>query len=457
MSDIHPIETVVDAVGYIDRLNASKVQMEQVAEALRRSSDRGIIPTQIGVDIASWQINNQLTGAANHPLVTDFVSRLESAGLDQSAISDLETQAVSAVRDAVIPGYESLRDAVNELEPRSDTVPGVNNLPKGADYYSAILRHYVSTDITPDEAHDLGLTQVDRLRGEVTDALEASGYDVADLGFAAAVRAAANDAGSTALNTDADRAEFLDATRILIERQIETFAPMFESFPSTPFEVVRPRPGREGGSGAYYNAPPLDGSRPGLYYLSLAASEFPMLTYPTTNFHEAVPGHHLQLAIQRESKDLPLLQRALTFSGFAEGWGLYAERLAFEAGVYDDDPVGNMGRLRMELLRAARVVADTGIHLLGWSRQEAIDYLTNLGFTDSDASAEVDRYIVWPGQAPSYMIGMLEILRLREEAQQALGSEFNLAEFHTEILRHGSVPVSVLDDVIENWISAHPG
>jgi uncharacterized protein (DUF885 family) len=178
-----------------------------------------------------------------------------------------------------------------------------------------------------------------------------------------------------------------------------------------------------------------------------------MQTYTTTNFHEGVPGHHFQLAIQRESKNLPLVQRALTFSGFAEGWGLYAERLAYEAGVYDDDPAGNIGRLRMELLRAARVVADTGIHHLGWSRQEAIDYLTDLGFNDSNAGAEVDRYIVWPGQAPSYMIGMLEILRLRDEAESSLGTDFDLAEFHTEILRHGSVPIAVLDEVVANWIA----
>lgn len=453
MSDIHPIDNVADGEAYIDRLDAAKLQMEQLADAVRRSAARGVVPTQIGVDIARWQIGNVLTGANGHPLVADLVARLEATGVDQAAIDDLETRAVSAVRESVIPGYEALAAAVDELDPRSDTEPGVNNLPQGPEYYEAVLRHYVSSDITPDDAHELGLTHVARLRDELTDALTDAGYDVAADGFARAMSAAETDAGFTTLATDEDRSAFLDTTRGLIESEIETFAPMFEAFPQTPFDVVRPRPGREGGSGAYYNPPPIDGSRPGLYYLSLAASQFPMQTYATTNFHEAIPGHHFQLAIQRESNDLPLLQRALTFSGFAEGWGLYAERLAYEAGAYDDDPLGNIGRLRMEMLRAARVVADTGIHDLGWSRSEAIDYLTDLGFSDANAASEVDRYIVWPGQAPSYMIGMLEILRLRDEAEATLGTEFDLAEFHTEILRHGSVPVAVLDDVITNWIT----
>ncbi len=454
MADIHPIVSIGDAEAYIDRLDASRLQMEQLAEAVRRSAANGLLPTQTGVDIAIWQISNTLGSASNHPLVTDLVERLEAAGIDEATTDDLRGRAAASVADSVLPGYEELLTAVRELDPRSDTAPGVVHLPQGTDYYAAILRHHVSSDISPDEAHQLGLSHVDRLRTEITSALGAAGYDVSGLGFARAVAQAAADAGTTTLGSDDDRSAFLTATENAIAESAALFEPMFETFPDTPLEVVRPRPGREGGSGAYYNPPPLDGSRPGRYYLSLAASEFPMQTYATTNVHEAIPGHHFQLALQRESRDLPLLQRALTFTGFAEGWGLYAERLASEAGAYDDDPLSDIGRLRMELLRAARVVVDTGIHALGWSRQESVNYLTDLGFETANAGAEVDRYIVWPGQAPAYLIGLLELLRLRDVARTALGPAFDLAEFHSEILRHGSVPLAVLPMVVENWIAS---
>lgn len=454
MADVHQINGEADADAYIDRLTAAGAQMEQLAEATERASAKGIAPTDTGQQIALWQINNVLVSATNHPLVSDLMGRLTALGtIPERTLNDYETRATQAVRNGVIPGYERLRAAVNEIEARPDSSPGVLNLPEGASWYEAALRHHLSIDLSPDEVHQLGLAQIDRLTTEITSALEDSGYDVDGLGFAGAVAEAIADGGSVVLSSDEDRSAMLATTEAHIAQSSAAFSEMFDVFPTTPVSVVRPRPGREGGSGAYYSAPPIDGSRNGLYYLSLGGSEFPLQTFHTTNFHEAIPGHHFQLAIQRESDDLPLLQRAVTFNGFAEGWGLYAERLAFEAGLYEDDPNGNIGRLRMELLRAARMVVDTGIHHLGWSRQEAIAYLTGLGFPEDRASAEVDRYIIWPGQAPAYLVGMLEILRLRDEATTTLGDRFDLAAFHTEILRHGSVPVAVLDAVVEQWVA----
>ena len=230
------------------------------------------------------------------------------------------------------------------------------------------------------------------------------------------------------------------------------FGDLFRTLPSSAIEVQRPRPGRESDAGAYYRAPPAVGERAGIYYLSLGGEFFPLDTYATTNYHEAVPGHHFQLALQRESAGLPWLQRATSFNGYAEGWALYAERLAYEAGLYEDDPLGDIGRLRMELLRAARAVADTAIHALGWSRHEAIEYLMEQGFPEGWAASEVDRYIVWPGQAPAYLIGMLEILELRDEAQARLGDDFDLAAFHEAVLRHGSVPLEVLPMAVGAYI-----
>jgi uncharacterized protein (DUF885 family) len=283
--------------------------------------------------------------------------------------------------------------------------------------------------------------------------MDALGYDATE-DFVSAMRRAAADAGAMPTTTRTEREAVLERTTATISEASTVFDTMFSLRPDSVLDVVRPRPGREGGSGAYYRSPPIDGSRNGLYYLSLGGAEFGVLTMDTTTYHEGIPGHHFQLALQRSMDELPLHQRVLDFTGYAEGWALYAERLAFEAGLYADDPLGNIGRLSMELLRASRMVVDTGIHWAGWSRNEAVDYMLGLGFDRGRVEAEVDRYIVWPGQAPAYMVGMLEILRLRDEAQAELGERFDLVGFHDALLSHGSVPVSLLERVVDQWVDS---
>lgn len=453
LADVHPIDNTDDAEAYVARLQAAGDQMRQVADNLARSEAAGILATENGLQIAGYQIGEVLQPAADHPLVTDLIERMALIeGVTDEGIASIRTAAVSAVEDGLLPGYADLLSAVEDTTSRTDSSPGVGELPRGHDYYAAILKHHVSADVTPADVHQLGLDNVGRLVEEISPVVTELGFDPTDIGFERALAEASAEAGFFPLSDEASKEEVLALATQEVEAAQETFAPMFEQFPESPLLVVRPRPGREAGAGAYYIPPPAIGSRPGLYYLSLGGQGLPRQTFTTTNHHEAIPGHHFQLAIQRESQDLPLLQRATQFNGYAEGWGLYAERLAYEAGVYDDDPHGNLGRLRMELLRAARVVADTGIHANGWSRSEAIGYMTDLGFPQGWASNEVDRYIVWPGQAPAYLIGMLEILRLRDEAMDALGPNFDLAAFHTEVLRHGSVPLAVLDSVVARYI-----
>lgn len=453
MADIHPVTDTDTADAYIARLEAGGTQMRQVADNLRRSEDQGIAPTTGSLQIAAWQINGILIDPKTHPLVMDLVERLATLETTTDAqIAAYEERAERAVADHVIPGYQALQEAVDSVDGRSESAPGVNHLPVGDDYYAAILEHHVSLDMSPDEIHHVGLDNVERLTGELTTALADIGIEVGRGGLARAMGQAYGAAGFFPLSDDADRARVLQVAESEIEDASVVFRPLFTTHPESDLVIVRPRPGRESGAGAYYRPPPTSGSRPGIYYLSLAGSSFGKQTFRTTNYHEAIPGHHFQIALQRESADLPLLQRAVTFTGFAEGWALYAERLAFEAGLYEDDPNGNVGRLQMEMLRAARVVVDTGIHRFGWSREEAIRYMVDLGFAESWAGNEVDRYIVWPGQAPSYMLGMLEILRLRDEAVESFGPDFDLASFHNEILRHGSLPLGALDDVITAYI-----
>jgi uncharacterized protein (DUF885 family) len=455
MADVHPVNSERDAEDYVDRLVAFRGQVGDLIDELERIDDLGMAPTDRSLSIARYQIAGAIQGGdeENHPLVTDFMARVEAlVDENRSWAAGVGAQATVAVK-SLFPVLEDLDDAVRRMDGRSDQLPGMVNLPGGGEYYAAVLRHHLSIEMTPEEVHRLGLEQVERVRSELTAELVELGY-AADQDFAAAISASAAAAAPMPTTNEAERAAVLDRAAATVAEASGVFDEMFSVKPGAELDVVRPRPGREGGSGAYYRSPPMDGSRPGVYYLSLGGSEFGTLTMDTTTYHEAIPGHHFQLSVQRSLDELPLHQRAFDFGGYAEGWALYAERLAFEAGLYEDDPLGNIGRLRMELLRAARMVADTGIHWGGWTRDEAIDYMTGFGFDTDRATAEVDRYIVWPGQAPAYMVGMLEILRLRELAEIELGERFDVVGFHDALLSQGSVPLALLADVVDAWVAS---
>lgn len=454
MADVHPINSEQDAEDYVDRLIGFRVQVMDLIEAVERLGDSGLVPSGRSLGIARWQIGNFLGDgdAESHPLVVDFKDRVAAlAGEDQTWAAGIGARAEAAVRN-LFPVMEDLDAAVGRLDGISDQTPGVMHLAGGGEYYAAVLRHHLGIDLTPQQVHEVGLEQVERVRTEMSGVLDELGYG-AEQDFAAAVRRAASDAGAMPTTSEPQRAAVLERNQATLAEAATAVDKLFTVKPAAELQVVRPRPGREGGSGAYYRSPPLDGSRPGIYYLSLGGPEFGVLTMDTTTYHEGIPGHHFQLSVQRESEHLPLHQRAFDFTGFAEGWALYAERLAAVEGLYEEDPLGDVGRLRMELLRAARMVIDTGIHWAGWSRDEAIDYMTDLGFGTDQAAAEVDRYIVWPGQAPAYMVGMLEIQRLAEKASAELGDEYDIVGFHDALLSHGSVPLTLLERVVDMWIA----
>jgi len=456
MADVHPIASEQDAEDYLDRLTAYPAQLEDLAERLETAAAEGIVPADGSLGIARWQVQNTIGSGDGdaHPLVTEMRERI-AAMPDENAnwAAGIGGQAAAVLENRIVPALEDLDDAIRAIDGRSNQEAGVMHLPGGDEYYAAVLRHYLSVDMSPEEVHQVCLEQVDRAMAEMTAALDDLGYD-ASSDFARAVRAAAGDAGAMPTTNGTEREAVLARTVATIDEASAVFENMFTVKPAADLEVVRPRPGREGGSGAYYRSPPIDGSRTGLYYLSLGGQEFATLTMDTTTYHEGIPGHHFQLGVQRALEDVPLHQRVFDFTGYAEGWALYAERIAFEVGLHDDDPLGNVGRLRMELLRASRMVVDTGIHWGGWSRNDAVDYMLALGFDRRLVEAEVDRYIVWPGQAPAYMVGMLEILRLRDEAQATLGDDFDLVGFHDALLSQGSVPVALLEEVVDQWIES---
>ncbi len=454
MADVHPLSSEQDAEDYVARLIGFRAQVMDLIEAVEQLGESGLVPSERSLGIARWQIGNFLGdgNAANHPLVVDLKDRV--AGLEEvdgESAAAIGARAEIAVGD-LFPVMADLDAAVGRLDGLPDQAPGLTHLPGGDEYYAAVLRHHLGISLSPQEVHEDGLEQVERLRVEMARLLSELGYNV-EQGLAAAMRQAASDAGAMPTTSESQRAAVFERTQDTVAEAARAFESLFTVKPAAELQVVRPRPGREGGSGAYYRSPPLDGSRPGIYYLSLGGPEFRVLTMDTTTYHEAIPGHHFQLSVQRESVDLPLHQRAFDFTGYAEGWALYAEQLAANEGLYEDDPLGNVGRLWMEMLRAARMVVDTGIHWDGWSRDEAIRYMTDLGFDSGQATAEVDRYIVWPGQAPAYLVGMLEIQRLAEKAAAELGEDYDVVGFHDALLSHGSVPLELLEDVVELWIA----
>ncbi|MDX2277759.1 MAG: DUF885 family protein, partial [Hyphomonadaceae bacterium] len=374
---------------------------------------------------------------------------------DAARAALLITRAEAITRAQIIPAHQRAAAALRALRPRATAEAGIGRLPDGADYYRAALRIETTTELTPDEIHLIGLARVRALTQELDVALRRQGLAQGAVGARLAQLTA--DPRHQYENSDAGRAQLLAdvsarATRVM------TLAPRwFETLPRAPLEVRRvPALAEAGSPGAYYDPPALDGSKPGIYYINLRnLSEMTRIDLPTQDYHEAVPGHHFQVALAQEQTQIPLLRRLIAFNAYGEGWGLYAEQLADEQGFHDGDPVGRIGYLRWQLWRAARLVVDTGLHAKRWPRQQAIDYLTQtLGDAPGVIATEVDRYIVWPGQACSYELGRREIARLREHARTQLGPDFDLRGFHDAVLMNGEVPLNVLDELVEDWIPA---
>jgi uncharacterized protein (DUF885 family) len=317
------------------------------------------------------------------------------------------------------------------------------------------LRIETTTNLTPAQIHRIGVERVRALNSELDIALRRVGLTEGSVG--ARLSQLTADARYRYEDSDEGREQLLADVRARIGGVMERAPQWFGRMPRAPLEVRRVPAFLEAGQpGAYYNPPSLDGATPGIYYVNLRdLAEMTRIDLPTQDFHEAAPGHHFQIALAQELSELPLLRRLVSFNAYSEGWGLYAEELADEQGFHDGDPIGRIGFLRWQLWRAARLVVDTGLHAQGWSRQRAIDYLVaTTGDAPGVIETEVDRYIVWPGQACGYELGRREIMRLRESARNSLGPDFDLRGFHDAVLLSGEVPLAVLDDLVRDWIPA---
>lgn len=443
----HPVSSVEQAWAYVARLKQVGTKFDQTIAALAYRAEQGVVPPRFVFERVLGEIGSLLGQPVSESLfLQPFLEKIALLPLTTAEQQELAVAAQTEVEQTVYPAYERLAAYLQELQGQAAAEGGMGRLPGGEAYYAYMLEHHTTTPLTADEIHALGLAEVARLQGEIRALLLQEG--------ASSVQEMYRRAGGIELTDETAQQQAIEAYRQAMVLGEEKMGSVFVLRPQALLEIVPVPAFRQGGPGAYYNSPPLDGSRPGYFSVDLTPGRFvSFIDLPTLAYHEGIPGHHYQSSLQSEMSDVPTFRRAVRVTSFAEGWALYAEQLAFEYGVYADDPYGNLGRLQAELFRSVRLVVDTGIHRLGWTRQEAIDYFVNtLNWSVGVATNEVERYIVWPGQATAYKIGQLTFSRLRQEAQTALGDRFDVAEFHTIVLQNGDLPLPLLEEVVEQWI-----
>ena len=456
----HKLATRQDAEDYLSRLSEFGRVFDETVEALGSDAALLVTPPIFAIDGAITSINAFTESApAENPLAATFGAKLDAIeGLSADERSALKARAVETVELTVYPAYARLAAALENLKPQAGTDAGVWRLgDEGAAFYAHALASYGAGGLTAEDVHNLGLSEVARITAEMDAILKAQGLtngSVAERFEAIGARPDMRYA-----NDDDGRAQLLSDLNGQVDAVMSHAGDWFYTLPKQPVEVRRiPVYEQDSSPGGYYSSPPLDGSRPGIYWINLKnTADWPRHTLKTLTYHEAVPGHHFQRSLERAA-GLPLIRNMLGYSEFAEGWALYAEQLAAEMGLYADDPLGDLARLQSELFRAARLVVDTGLHHKQWSREQAIDYMVGVtGDTRDSVTREIERYAVWPGQACSYKLGMLKINALRNQAEEALGPDFDIREFHDEVLLTGSMPLPVLERKIKRWIKDKKG
>ena len=461
LTDIHVIKDERSAERYLSRVKDFGRVLREVKTRVEDDRDHGVIPPDFVIDHALTVMRAFVApGAAKNVLVTTLPARLEKvASLSAERRQQFVQRAEQYVASDVIPGYEGMIALFESMRPRATHDAGIWHIPEGDKIYAAALQSNTTTTLSADEIHAIGLAEVARIEAEMTAILDQQGIHGATL--AERIKAVSDLPGEVFPDTDAGRAQMIDYLKE-IDRHVMSVAPKyFLTIPPQRLEIVRvPVYAQDSSPGGYYNPPALDGSRPGRFYINQKDTrDNPKWSLPTLMYHEGSPGHHFQLSDQQMIKGVPMLRKVLPFNAYSEGWALYAERIAkTDMGLYDSDPLGDLGRLQAEMHRAVRLVVDTGMHAKHWSREQAIDYLIEkTGFDAGEATREIERYVVWPGQATAYKVGQMTILRLRAEAEKALGPRFDLRDFHEVVLLNGSMPLAVLEDVVRGWILQQQG
>ena len=455
MTDVHPIRNKKEAEAYIERLDLFDDSFKATLEILNEQREVGIFPPEFVFDHVIRQLEEFLNFTKDqNPLRSVYIRKINDLDLDEEDLEELVSKLDLSLENSVNPGFKLLYNFIKETKPQANKSHGVWSLPKGDEFYALRLKVYTTTDYSAQEIHDIGLSEVAR----ITKRMQEIAFD---LGYGEQVNVGQlmnklNEDPNFLYADTPDRKEKVvnDYNSIVVETW-NISEDYFHNMPKSKVEVrAVPEYSEQNQAGGYYMSPALDGSRPGVFYANLYdIKQTPTYSMRTLAFHEAIPGHHLQVALNLENEDLTLYRRfGYGTSAFSEGWALYSERLALEAGLAED-PYDELGVLQSELFRAVRLVVDTGMHFKRWTREEAITYMKDItGMSDTEVRVEIERYIVWPGQACSYKMGMLKILELREKAKEQLKENFNIKDFHSIVLEQGQPPLFIVEELVSEMI-----
>jgi len=447
----HTIQTKADADAYLARLEGFAVLLDQEIETARHDVALGVVPPDFALAKTLMQMNQLRSPAPEKSPLTESVAR---RAREKNIPGDWSGQSAKIVKDKFYPALERQIALVKEMQKHAVHDAGVWRLPDGEAYYHASLQNWATTDKSAQEIHKLGLEVVADCTAKLDVLLKAQGLTKGSVGQR--LRGMFTDPKFIAPNNDAEKEKIIAGLNVKV-RQVRSRLPAwFGTLPKADVVIKRvPKNIEAAQTLGYYNTPSLDGKRPGIYWINLRnTAEVPSWTLPSVTYHESIPGHHLQLSLQQEA-DLPLIRKIASFSAYSEGWALYAEQVAVEMGMYKDDPLGEIGELHDAIWRGIRLVVDSGMHGLKWSREKALRYFVDTaGDPEVSAITEIERYSVWPGQACSYMLGKREFLKQRERAQKALGGKFDIRKFHDAVLLEGAVPLPLMAGLADRYIAS---
>ena len=458
MANVHQVESRGDALHYIARLSKFPRLFEQTIGRLKVAEASGIIPPRFTIDQVLTQMSAFITPATQkHSLYLTFADKLQKipvAQIDAGERTKLLAAVDKEIEASVYPAYRSMIGHFTALQLKTTANDGAWSLPDGQAYYAQRVRLHTTTDMTPQQVHDIGLAQVARIGAEMATLLKEQGLGAGSIGERLQILSSKPEQQYP--NTPEGKQAILTRYQEILNQIDKGVGAAFDRRPKMGVEVKAVADYAQASAPfAYYNPGSADGSRPGIMHVNLRnVSETPKFSMKSLTYHEAIPGHHFQVASSREIKDVPFFRTVIGFTAYTEGWALYSEKLASELG-FGNEPLDALGRLSMEMLRAARLVVDTGIHSKRWTREQAIAYMVDhTGMKQEKVATEVERYYVDPGQALGYEIGKLKILALRDQAKRELGERFDLKQFHNQMLGHGELPLTVLEGVIGDWIAA---
>lgn len=455
----HQITDISDAKAYIARLVGVKPLLKQLEAELTIRADKNIIAPKFVFPYVISDSKNIITGAPfdstgeDSALWADFNRKIAKLSITGSEKESLLADAKSALIDNVKPGYESLVNYLVKLEKKADNRDGAWKFPEGDTYFNNALARTTTTNMTSDQIHDLGLSEVARIQDEMRIIMKKVGFEGNLQAFFAFMR---DDKQFYYPDTQAGRDAYITDAKAMIDNMESRIDEVFKIKPKASLSVRPVEAFREKSAGkAFYDQPAPDGSRPGIYYANLYdMSAMPKYQMEALAYHEGIPGHHMQIAIAQELEGIPQFRKYGRYTAYSEGWGLYTEYFPKEMGLYAD-PYSDFGRLAMELWRACRLVVDTGIHTKKWTREQGIAYyVENTPNAESDAIKMVERHVVMPSQATAYKVGMIKILELREHAKKQLGDKFDIRDFHTLVLQYGPLPLDVLETKVNRWVKS---